>query len=177
MFWKIEFSTLFAPGAFHICQLTKAHRRPRLSLRYQPSRYSLCLSVSASPSSSLPPLLPPLVKTTRGNLKIMVTIYNRRTIQRNLEAFLNISRFSLRGYKAAIPPLASHLHSFPKSLSRSLSCSVFLAIAAPIFCRCSTHVEARSHTRARASQVNFMGHICCQSQSGQFGWARVPYAY
>lgn len=146
---KIEFSILFTPGVFHIRPPHQAQQRPRRCFRrYDWSRYSLRPSVSASLSFSLPPLLPLLIKTTGGNLEITVTIYNRRPIQRNLEAFLNISRFSLRGYKAAVPLLASHLHSFSKSLSRSLSCSVFLTITAPFFLSLlHTRGDAHAHSR------------------------------
>lgn len=66
-------------------------------LRYEQGRYSLPLSVSAWLSLGPPPPLPLLVKMTRGNLKIMVTIYNRRSIQRNLEAFFKHLQIFAKG--------------------------------------------------------------------------------
>lgn len=92
---KLSFSIPVAPGAFHIHPPAEAQQAVP-GAEADPGTACVCLSAPLFPSVSLS-LLPALVKTAGGNLKIMVTIYNSRSIQRRLEAFLSTSRFWAEG--------------------------------------------------------------------------------
>lgn len=87
---------------------------------------------------------------------------------------LNISRFPPRRYKAAFPP-AGLTSSSPLLIFFTLPFFFCLPFFSATHTSMHTHVD--EHIHRHKSQVNFMRHICCQSQSGQFRWACAPYGY